>query len=258
MSHCSQVVERRMGAERVLPDQRGVPAADQLLSEHDRALLGPGRADPKPGLKKKILVHHTTSICSGLTKAARKQLCEKTYASRHRRFLSPLKLLEAYEPTRTCRPSKPAGRTRVGDNERETRDISPLPQVPVGGPACRRMRGPRRRRDPATAKESTANAAPLRARAGCWRRSHISSKAPRRRERHRPEGTPPSTTRGARRQTRMIQTVRRGADVKKVQPLRDSDRRPGERPRDRRTQLTENDQAIEGLGRRNNHKCVSC
>ena len=45
-----------------------------------------------------------------------------------------MKLLVAYGADPRLPTMKPAGRTRVGDNERESRDTSALPPIPTGGP----------------------------------------------------------------------------------------------------------------------------
>ena len=111
------------------PQPRAYLQQNTSYLELTRALLDKG-ADPNQRLKKKIWYTQYNFDLLRIDESGATPFWRAAYAS----DIDAMKLLVDYGADPSVPTSKPAGRTRVGDNERETRDISPLPQVPVGGP----------------------------------------------------------------------------------------------------------------------------
>jgi ankyrin repeat protein len=95
-----------------------------------KALLGKG-ADPNVRLTRKIWYQAYNSDFAGVDESGATPFWRAAYAS----DVDAMKLLVAYGADPNIPTIKPAGRPRAGDVTRVVEDVSPLPPVPVGGPA---------------------------------------------------------------------------------------------------------------------------
>jgi ankyrin repeat protein len=95
-----------------------------------KALLDKG-ADPNVRLNKKIWYQAYNSDFAGVDESGATPFWRAAYAS----DVDAMKLLVAYGADPGIPTIKPAGRPRAGDVTRVVEDVSPLPPVPVGGPA---------------------------------------------------------------------------------------------------------------------------
>ncbi|MBI3490194.1 MAG: ankyrin repeat domain-containing protein [Acidobacteria bacterium] len=94
-----------------------------------KALLDNG-ADPNVRLTKKIWYSGYSFDLSGVDEIGATPFWRAAYAS----DVNGMKLLVSYGADPNIRTMKGAGRPRAGDQDREVRDVSPLPPVAVGGP----------------------------------------------------------------------------------------------------------------------------
>ena len=95
-----------------------------------KALLDKG-ADPNVRLNKKVWYSGYSFDLSGVDESGATPFWRAAYAS----DVEAMKLLVAYGADPYIRTKKNAGRGRFGDVDREVKDVSGLPPVPVGGPA---------------------------------------------------------------------------------------------------------------------------
>ena len=95
-----------------------------------KALLDKG-ADPNVRLNKKVWYSGYSFDLSGVDEAGATPFWRAAYAS----DLEAMKMLVAYGADPSIRTERSAGRPRAGDVDREVKDVSGLPPVPVGGPA---------------------------------------------------------------------------------------------------------------------------
>ena len=95
-----------------------------------KALLDKG-ADPNSRLNKKVWYSGYSFDLSGVDETGATAFWRAAYAS----DVDAMKLLVSYGADPNIRTERAAGRARAGDAEREVRDVSNLPPVPVGGPA---------------------------------------------------------------------------------------------------------------------------
>ncbi len=94
-----------------------------------RALLDKG-ADPNARLRKKVWYSGYSFDLSGVDEIGATPFWRAAYAS----DVDAMKLLVAYGADPNVPTMKGAGRPRTADVERDVKDVSPLPPVPVGGP----------------------------------------------------------------------------------------------------------------------------
>jgi uncharacterized protein len=94
-----------------------------------KALLDKG-ADPNARLNKKVWYSGYSFDLSGVDESGATPFWRAAYAS----DVEAMKLLVAYGADPNIRTKKIAGRGRFGDVDREVKDVSGLPPVPVGGP----------------------------------------------------------------------------------------------------------------------------
>jgi uncharacterized protein len=94
------------------------------------ALLDKG-ADPNVRLKKKVWYSGYNSDLSGVDETGATPFWRAAYAS----DVDAMKLLIARGADPKIPSVKPAGRPQFGDSNREVKDVSGLPPVPVGGPS---------------------------------------------------------------------------------------------------------------------------
>ena len=106
--------------------------AQQKLTYLDlmTALLDKG-ADPNLRLKKKVWYSGYNSDLSGVDETGATPFWRAAYAS----DIDAMRLLVARGADAAVPSVKPAGRPPFGDSQREVKDVSGLPPVPVGGPS---------------------------------------------------------------------------------------------------------------------------
>jgi ankyrin repeat protein len=95
-----------------------------------KALLERG-ANPNSRLNKKVWYSGYSFDLSGVDETGATAFWRAAYAS----DVEAMKLLVSYGADPNIRTERAAGRARAGDSEREVKDVSNLPPVPVGGPA---------------------------------------------------------------------------------------------------------------------------
>jgi ankyrin repeat protein len=216
-----------------------------------RALLDKG-ADPNPRLRKKIWYTQYNFDLLRIDESGATPFWRAAYAA----DIDAMKLLLAYGADPAVPSSKPAGRTRVGDNERESRDVSPLPQLPVGGPgipALLAAAGPGYGEGFAANAHRFAPTGMLAAVRFLVEELHVDVNA----TDH--EGNTAVHNAASRGDNEMIQyLVSKGADVKKVNRAGQTTVDMANGPAQRTQPYPETIKLLEGLGAKNNHKCVSC
>ena len=94
-----------------------------------KALLNAG-ADPNVRLKKKVWYQGYSFDLSGVDEIGATPFWRAAYAS----DIDAMRLLVAYHADSNIPTMKSAGRPRIADENREVKDVSPLPPVPLGGP----------------------------------------------------------------------------------------------------------------------------
>jgi len=94
-----------------------------------KALLDKG-ADPNVRLKKKVWYSGYSFDLSGVDEIGATPFWRAAYAS----DVDAMKLLVAHGADSTIPTMKPAGRPRAGDIDRQVKDVSGIPPVPIGGP----------------------------------------------------------------------------------------------------------------------------
>lgn len=95
-----------------------------------KALLDKG-ADPNVRLNKKVWYSGYSFDLSGVDETGATPFWRAAYAS----DVDAMKMLVAYGADPNIRTKRQAGRPRAGDVDRDVKDVSGLPPVPVGGPA---------------------------------------------------------------------------------------------------------------------------
>ena len=216
-----------------------------------KALLDKG-ADPNVRLNKKVWYSGYSFDLSGVDEIGATPFWRAAYAS----DVEAMKLLVSYGADPNIRTKKSAGRPRAGDIDREVKDVSGLPAVPVGGPAV----------------------TPLQAAAGVGYGEGFAANS----HRFAPggmlaavkylvedlgadvnaydhEGNTALHHAAARGDVEMIQyLVAKGADVKAVTREGRTTADMANGPVQRIQPFPEAVALLEKLGSKNNHKCVSC
>jgi uncharacterized protein len=216
-----------------------------------KALLDKG-ADPNVRLNKKVWYSGYSFDLSGVDEIGATPFWRAAYAS----DVDAMKLLVSYGADPNIRTKKSAGRARAGDIDREVKDVSGLPAVPVGGPAV----------------------TPLQAAAGVGYGEGFAANS----HRFAPggmlaavkylvedlgadvnaydhEGNTALHHAAARGDVEMIQyLVSKGADVKAVTREGRTTADMANGPVQRIQPFPEAVALLEKLGSKNNHKCVSC
>ena len=94
-----------------------------------KSLLGKG-ADPNARLTKKVWYSGYSFDLSGVDEIGATAFWRAAYAS----DVDAMKLLVAHGADPNIPTMKPAGRPRTGDGQRNAKDVSGLPPIPIGGP----------------------------------------------------------------------------------------------------------------------------
>jgi uncharacterized protein len=216
-----------------------------------RALLANG-SDPNARLTKKVWYSGYSFDLSGVDEIGATPFWRAAYAS----DVDAMKLLVSYGADPNIRTKRSAGRPRAGDIDRDVKDISGLPAVPVGGPGV----------------------TPLQAAAGVGYGEGFAANS----HRFAPggmlaavkylveelgadvnaydhEGNTALHHAAARGDVEMIQyLVSKGADVKAVTREGRTTADMANGPVQRTQPFPEAVALLEKLGSKNNHKCVSC
>jgi ankyrin repeat protein len=112
------------------PQPRAFTQQKQTYLEYMTTLLDKG-ANPNARLLKKVWYSGYNSDLSGVDETGATPFWRAAYAS----DLPAMKLLVARGADPNIPTSKPAGRPRFGDQQREVVEVAGLPPVPVGGPS---------------------------------------------------------------------------------------------------------------------------
>jgi uncharacterized protein len=216
-----------------------------------RALLDKG-ADPNVRLRKKIWYMQYNFDLLRIDESGATPFWRAAYAA----DIEAMKLLLAYGADPTVPTSKPAGRTRIGDNERESKETSTLPQLPVGGPgipALLAAAGPGYGEGFAANAHRFAPTGMLSAVKFLVEELHVDVNA----TDH--EGNTAVHNAASRGDNEMIEyLVSKGADVKMVNRSGQTTVDMANGPAQRTQPYPDTIKLLEGLGAKNNHKCVSC
>jgi ankyrin repeat protein len=215
-------------------------------------LLLDGGADPNARLARKVWYTQYNFDLLRIDESGATAFWRAAYAS----DIVAMRLLVDHGADPTIPTMKTAGRTRVGDNERETRETANLPPVPTGGPGI----------------------PPLLAAAGAGYGEGFAANA----HRYAPtgmlaavkylveelhadvnaqdhEGNTALHNAASRGDNVMIEyLVSKGADVTAVNRMGQTTVDMANGPVQRTQPYPETIKLLEGLGAKNNHKCVSC
>ena len=216
-----------------------------------KALLDKG-ADPNVRLKKKVWYSGYSFDLSGVDEIGATPFWRAAYAS----DVEGMKLLVSYGADPNISTMKGAGRPRTADVERDVRDVSPLPPVPVGGPGVTPLQaaaGVGYGEGFAANSHRFAPNGMLAAVKYLVEELHADVNA------RDHEGNTALHHAAARGDVEMIQyLVSKGADVKAVNREGKTTADMANGPVQRIQPWPEALALLERLGAKNNHKCVSC
>jgi uncharacterized protein len=216
-----------------------------------KALLDKG-ADPNIRLNKKVWYSGYSFDLSGVDETGATPFWRAAYAS----DVEAMKLLVAYGADPNIRTKRIAGRGRFGDVDREVKDVSGLPPVPVGGPAVTPLQaaaGVGYGEGFAANSHRFAPSGMLAAVKYLIEELHVDVNA------FDHEGNTALHHAAARGDVEMIQyLVSKGADVQAVTREGRTTADMANGPVQRTQPFPEALALLEKLGSKNNHKCVSC
>jgi len=225
----------------------------QQLSYLDltKALLDKG-ADPNRRLNKKIWYTQYNFDLLRIDESGATPFWRAAYAS----DVEAMRLLLTYGADPTVPTSKPAGRTRIGDNDRETRETSTLPPVPVGGPHVPALLAAA---GPGYGEGFAANAHRFAPGGMLAAVKYLVEELGADVNATDAEGNTAVHNAASRGDNEMIQyLVSKGADVTKVNRSGQTTVDMANGPAQRTQPYPETIKLLESLGAKNNHKCVSC
>ena len=216
-----------------------------------RALLDKG-ADPNQRLRKKIWYTQYNFDLLRIDESGATPFWRAAYAS----DVEAMKLLYSYGADPSMPTTKPAGRTRIGDNERETRETSTLPPVPVGGPGIPPLLAAA---GPGYGEGFAANAHRFAPGGMLAAVKFLVEELGADVNATDGEGNTAVHNAASRGDNEMINyLVSKGADVKRVNRSGQTTVDMANGPAQRTQPYPETIKLLEGLGAKNNHKCVSC
>jgi ankyrin repeat protein len=216
-----------------------------------KALLDKG-ADPNQRLKKKIWYTQYNFDLLRIDESGATPFWRAAYAA----DIEAMKLLLAYGADPLTPTIKPAGRTRIGDNERETRETSTLPPVPVGGPHLPALLAAA---GPGYGEGFAANAHRFAPGGMLAAVKYLVEEVGADVNATDAEGNTAVHNAASRGDNEMIQyLVSKGADVKRVNRSGQTTVDMANGPAQRTQPYPETIKLLEGMGAKNNHKCVSC
>jgi len=216
-----------------------------------KALLDKG-ADPNVRLLKKVWYSGYSFDLSGVDEIGATAFWRAAYAS----DVDAMKLLVSYGADPNIRTKRSAGRPRAGDIDRDVKDVSGLPPVPVGGPGVTPLQaaaGVGYGEGFAANSHRFAPVGMLAAVKYLVEELHADVNA------YDHEGNTALHHAAARGDVEMIQyLVSKGADVKAVTREGRTTADMANGPVQRIQPFPEAVALLEKLGSKNNHKCVSC
>ncbi len=216
-----------------------------------QALLDKG-ADPNARLTRKVWYSQYDFDQSGVDETGATPFFRAAYAA----DVDGMKLLIKYGADPNLRTMRTPGRVRTGDVVREVQDVSPLPPVPPGGPALTALlaaSGAGYGEGFAANHHHHAPAGMLPAVKYLVEELHMDVNA----KDH--DGNTAVHNAAARGDNEMIEyLVSKGADVKQVNREGKTTVDMANGPVQRISPFPDTIKLLEGLGAKNNHKCVSC
>jgi ankyrin repeat protein len=225
----------------------------QTLSYLDlmKALLDNG-ADPNARLTRKVWYTQYNFDLLRIDESGATPFWRAAYAS----DIAAMKLLVDHGADPAIPTTKPAGRTRVGDNDRENRETANLPPVPIGGPGMPPLlaaAGAGYGEGFAANAHRFAPTGMLAAVKYLVEELHVDVNA------QDAEGNTAVHNAASRGDNEMIQyLVSKGADVTIVNRMGQTTVDMANGPVQRTQPYPDTIKLLESLGARNNHKCVSC
>jgi ankyrin repeat protein len=209
-------------------------------------------ADPNVRLTRKIWYTQYNFDLLRIDESGATPFWRAAYAS----DITAMKLLVDHGADPSIPTMKPAGRTRVGDNERENRETANLPPVPTGGPgmpALLAAAGAGYGEGFAANAHRFAPTGMLAAVKYLVEELHADVNA------QDAEGNTALHNAASRGDNEMIQyLVSQGADVTKVNRMGQTTVDMANGPVQRTQPYPATIKLLESLGAKNNHKCVSC
>jgi uncharacterized protein len=226
--------------------QQNIPYLDLMKAVLDKGV------DVNARLKKKVWYQGYSFDLSGVDEIGATSFWRAAYAS----DVDAMKLLIAYGADPNIRTMKGAGRAFVADVDRQVKDVSGLPAVPLGGPAITPLQaaaGAGYGEGFAANSHRFAPGGMLAAVKYLVEELHVDVNA----QDH--EGNTAMHHAAARGDNEMIlYLVKHGADVKLVDREGKTTADMANGPVQRIQPFPETIKLLESLGAKNNHKCVSC
>src|SRR5256712_1858118 len=239
-------------AKALYPQPRAYEQQQASYLDLMKALLDKG-ADPNVRLTKKVWYSQYDFDQSGVDEIGATPFWRAAYSA----DVAAMKLLVAHGADFNIPTSKGAGRPRTGDiGERAVQDISGLPPIPVGGPGVPPLlaaAGQGYGEGFAANHHRFAPGGMLAAVKYLVEELHVDVNA------REHEGNTAIHNAAARGDNEMIQDlISKGADPKIINPARQTTVDMANGPVQRISPFPETIKLLEGMGVKNNHKCVGC
>ncbi len=238
-------------AKALYPQPRAYEQQQTTYLDLMKALLDKG-ADPNARLARKVWYSQYDFDQSGVDESGATPFWRAAYAA----DVEGMKLLVAYGADHNVRTMRTPGRVRTGDVQREVQDISSLPPVPAGGPGVSPLlaaSGAGYGEGFAANHHRFAPAGMLAAVKYLVEELHVDVNA----KDH--DGNTAIHNAAARGDNEMIlYLVSKGADVLQVNREGKTTVDMANGPVQRISPFPDTIKLLEGMGAKNNHKCVSC
>jgi ankyrin repeat protein len=245
------VLNCQWAAKALYPQPRAYEQQQITYLDFMKALLEKG-ADPNARVGKKVWYSQYDFDQSGVDESGATPFWRAAYAA----DVEGMKLLFAYGADPNIKTMRTPGRVRTGDVQREVQDVSPLPPVPAGGPGVSPLlaaSGVGYGEGFAANHHRFAPAGMLAAVKYLVEELHVDVNA----KDH--DGNTAIHNAAARGDNEMIlYLVSKGADVKHVNREGKTTVDMANGPVQRISPFPDTIKLLEGMGAKNNHKCVSC
>jgi uncharacterized protein len=245
------VLNCQWAAKALYPQPRAYEQQQVSYLDFMKALLDKG-ADPNARLTRKVWYSQYDFDQSGVDEAGSTPFWRAAYAA----DVDAMKLLVAYGGDPNITTMRTPGRVRTGDVTREITDVAPTPPVPVGGPAVSALlaaSGVGYGEGLAANHHRFAPAGMLAAVKYLVEELHADVNA---RDHEANTALHNAAARGD--NEMILYLVSKGADVKAVNREGKTTADMANGPVQRISPFPETIKLLEGLGSKNNHKCVSC